>query len=388
MSKKSTRRLLMCLIYGLAVILVALLAVAKHMGENNIQLQHPTVPAVTTLPAQTTIPTTQAPTTQPTTAPPTTQPTTQAPTTEPPEPTEYVLTFVGDCTFADTNENAHADSFSKVVGDDYDYPFADVVEYFRNDDCTFVNLECTLSDRGVRKNKEYTYRGDPEYINILTRGSVEFANIGNNHSTDYGLVSHDDTVSLLNEAGIYYAEPAETVLFTTESGLTIGVYVNVEPFDTSNMAADVKRLRDQGAEIIVGCFHWGMNYYYRVFPEMTKVGHLAIDVGIDIVYGHHSHLLQKVEEYNGGIIYYGVGNFCYGGSRNPRDKDTAIFQQTVIRDSDGTVRLGELNVIPCHVSGILSYGNDYQPTPMEVGSKAYERALSKLFGGWTVDNIK
>ena len=109
--------------------------------------------------------------------------------------------------------------------------------------------------------------------------------------------------------------------------------------------------------------------------------HDAIDSGVDIVYGHHPHVLQRIEEYNDGIIYYSLGNFCFGGNQQPPDLDTAILQQQVIRHPDGAVELGELTIIPASISSI-PVKNNYQPTPYEEGSEEYQRVLDKLSGGY------
>ena len=59
-----------------------------------------------------------------------------------------------------------------------------------------------------------------------------------------------------------------------------------------------------------------------------ELAHLAIDEGADLVIGHHPHVLQGIEKYKGKYIAYSLGNFCFGGNKNPQDKDTMIFQQT------------------------------------------------------------
>ena len=101
--------------------------------------------------------------------------------------------------------------------------------------------------------------------------------------------------------------------------------------------------------------------------------------------GHHPHVLQPIEEYNGGIIYYSMGNFCFGGHTNPRDKDSVLIQQEVIRTHDGAVSLGELTLIPCSISS--SDRNNYQPTPYEAGSEMYNRVLAKLKGVFDGSNL-
>ena len=56
-----------------------------------------------------------------------------------------------------------------------------------------------------------------------------------------------------------------------------------------------------------------------------------------------------------------------------------MIQQQVVREHDGTVRLGETELIPFRVSSVTDR-NDYKPTPYAVDSAAYKRAMSKLNG--------
>lgn len=323
--------------------------------------------------------------TEPTEPEPTEAPTeavTEAPTeapTEPPEPVEYTLSFAGDCCLGNKKGWSPSTYFMGTVGDNYEYPFANVQEYFANDDCTFVNLEVVFTDSDAAANKTFVFKGPTSYTQILTAGNVEFANVVNNHTRDYGQQGYDDTIAALDEAGLLYAEEEEYIIFTTESGLTLGVYADQFPENMGGLEETIAAMREDGAEIVIVCLHWGVEYYYQANAGQQSLGHAAIDAGADIVYGHHPHVLQRVEEYNDGYIYYSLGNFSFGGHTNPPDKDTAILQQTVIREPDGTVHLGELTMIPCSLSSV-STTNDFQPTPLEEGTDAYERVLSKLEG--------
>ena len=102
--------------------------------------------------------------------------------------------------------------------------------------------------------------------------------------------------------------------------------------------------------------------------------------------GNHPHVLQPVEEYNGGLIYYSLGNFSFGGNDHPKDYDSAVLQQQVLRDPDGTIRLGELTVIPISISSV-SDRNNYQPIPYEEGSEEYQRVMDKLNGTYSGANV-
>ena len=134
--------------------------------------------------------------------------------------------------------------------------------------------------------------------------------------------------------------------------------------------------------MIVCAFHWGRENTFRPTEAQQELARAAIDAGANIIWGHHPHVLQPIEEYNGGIIYYSLGNFAFGGNNSPKDYNTALVQQEVIRDVDGTIKLGELTIVPCSVSSVAN-PNNFQPTPYEVGSKEYEKTMSKLDGTYT-----
>ena len=374
MSNKTLRTVLICVVCILGALLVALAAMILIKGMP----QAPSFSVPTTEATQsTTLETTEA----------TTEETTEA-TTEP-QPVRYVLTFAGDCTLANQRGASLNSGFIGLVGQNYDHPFADVIDYFKNDTATFINLECTFTESNNAANKRFTFKGPKDYINILTRGSVEFANVANNHSYDYGEEGFRDTVALLDEHGIAYAEHKKHTIFEVADGLKIGVYAVDAAHNTDGLAENIKALKKAGADIIVASMHWGQEYYYVPNQDQIIIARAAIDAGADIVYGHHPHVLQKIEEYKDGIIFYSLGNFSFGGNNNPADKDTAILQQEFIRYPDGTLEMGELTIIPCYVTGIvLEWGNDYQPMPIpETDADAYQRVLNKLAGKHPYTNL-
>ncbi len=338
---------------------------------------------------ETTVPATEVPETteateipateEPATAPPTSSP---APTETEPQISVYTLTFVGDCTLgSDPGAYYSTHGFIQTVGTDYGYPFRNVVDYFRNDDFTLINLESVLADQGYAASKLFTFRGPVAYTEIMTGSSVEAVTLANNHTMDYGKTGYESTTQALTDAGVAFVEENKTTLVTTESGLTIGLYADAFQFSTAEIEKNVKALRDQGAEIVICAFHWGAEGSYRATADQKKFAHAAIDAGADVVYGHHPHVLQPIEEYNGGYIFYSLGNFSFGGNNFPKDLDSAIVQLEVIRDPEGKVSLGQLIRIPVSITS-MEVQNNFQPTPYEEGTKEYDRVLSKLDGSF------
>ena len=292
----------------------------------------------------------------------------------------FTLTFLGDCTIGSQPIQLNVMySILWFIGEDYSYPFKGVIDYIDDDDLTVINLEGTFCDPMPNSGALFTFRAPKNYVNVLTENSIEVASFANNHTMDYLQKGYDSTLETLEEAGIPYVEKDSSRIVTTESGLTVGFYALAFAMDKADMKAEIAAMRNEGAEVVVVSAHWGAEGSYRAAQTQIDMAHAAIDAGADIVYGHHPHVLQKIEEYNGGIIYYSLGNFVFGGHHWPQDLDSAVLQQEIIRSPEGEISLGELTIIPVSCS-TLPAQNDFQPTPYEVGSEKYDRVISKLDG--------
>jgi len=338
-------------------------------------------------------------TSTPTPSPSPTVTPTNTPTPTPtlsPTPTPVVTTitcsFAGDVTLGSDliNQNSSLNFYTVYdrVQDD-SFFFANVLPVFSEDDLTLVNLEGVLSDRGTRKDKTFAFRGKSSYVNILTQGSVEAVSLANNHSFDYGNISHQDTRDILSEAGICYSYEDVVSYFTVKDVkiALIAIYAMRDGLHASKALLDqtIAEAKSNDADLIITSFHWGIEKSTDITPEQQKLAYYAIDSGANLVLGHHPHILQPVELYNGCYIVYSLANFCFGGHTNPRDRDTIIVQQSfTFIDSVYQPELNRFCVIPCSVSSAPDR-NNYQPTP-QTGEEA-DRIIDRLNGYCTDYNI-
>lgn len=268
-------------------------------------------------------------------------------------------------------------AYEQGVGDAYF--FENVYDIFSQDDLTLVNLEGPLTrSADYREGQTYIMSGDPEYVGILTAGSVEAVGMANNHRLDYKEQGSLDTVEALEGAGITYAYDGNYGMYEI-NGIQIG-YVSVNEVEQGAgvekfLQEGIGKLREEGADLVFASCHWGTEREFYPEEYQVNLGHKCIDWGYDLVIGHHPHVLQGVEEYKGKFIVYSLGNFCFGANRNPEDKDCMIFQQTFtfldgIKQEDKEIR-----AIPCSVSSV-SGRNDYRPTPAQ-GQEA-QRILDRI----------
>ncbi len=287
---------------------------------------------------------------------------------EGPEVITITISAAGDCSLGNHQQQDYGNSFRQAYdnAEDDSYFFQNVKDIFAEDDMTIVNFEgvLTTSDNRVL-DRTYNIKGDPGYIHILNSGNVEAVSFANNHRMDYGKQGSDDTVAAFEEAGIAYAYDDIVGIYETK-GIKIG-WVSILAIGSAKekeAKAGIEKLQQEGCDLILVCIHWGIEKNNYIEGYQQKFGRFCLDNGADMVIGHHPHVLQGVEEYNGKYIIYSLANFCFGANRSPSDKDTMIFQQTFTFIDGEKQQDRNVKLIPCSVSSVKER-NNFQPTPLE-----------------------
>lgn len=298
---------------------------------------------------------------------------TPEPTPEPtptPEPEVISLTVsaAGDVSLGILQIHGYSRTFREMYDlKGPDYFLQNVLPIFEEDDMTIVNFEGVLTESTDLVEKQYNIKGDPSYIEILPLGSIEAVSFGNNHRMDYGQQGNDDTVALFEENNIPYAYDDNLGIYETQ-GIRIGFVSVNEVYDGEAVEVwledGIKQLQEENVNLIIACCHWGIERDDYPNDYQQELGKKCIDWGADLVLGCHPHVLQGIEVYNGKFILYSMGNFCFGGNRNPADKETMIFQQTFTFIDGVKQDDRQAKVIPCYISSVMSR-NDYCPTPAE-----------------------
>ena len=294
-------------------------------------------------------------------------------------PVTLTVSVVGDCTLGtdetfdyDTSLNAYFENYGK------EYFFQNVKSIFEADDLTIANNEGTFTESYDREDKTFAFKAPASFAGIYSSSSVEAVNTANNHSHDYGEQSFQDTMDALDSQGIVHFGYDETAVMDAKGvkvGL-VGIYELNDHLERKQQLEDnINKVKEEGAQLVIVIFHWGNEKETVPDSNQMTLGRLAIDLGADLVCGHHPHVLQGIEEYKGKNIVYSLGNFCFGGNSSPSDMDTMIFQQTFTITNDGVQDDNVTNIIPCSISSASGY-NNYQPTPAEGDEKT--RIMEKI----------
>ena len=208
--------------------------------------------------------------------------------------------------------------------------FKNVEQIFQNKDICFGNLECVLSDNNLNKSDidSQILRGSPAAINILKKANFNVLAIANNHIMQHGETAFRETKALLEQAKILPVGVSEG-----ESGKCVSQYLEVkglkicflgyshrpEKYNKKKLYSHggkekiVEQIRECASlsDIVILSLHWGDEFINTPSIDQVVDAHAYVDAGASIILGHHPHILQGVERYNGAVIAYILGNFVF-----------------------------------------------------------------------------
>lgn len=259
-------------------------------------------------------------------------------------------------------------------------PLLHVQSVLRSADVAFCNLECPISTRGIptplktpedlAAKREFLFRGTPKAAEVLASAKFDVVSLANNHILDYGENALYDTITHLESANVKHCgagkdpEAARTPVVikvgNTQIAFLSYVWSGTLPgrwfFEAGRPGPGCAMLHTDGdgelseesvqaleedlrtaralADFVIVSMHWGVERMHRPRPWQRKLARIIIDRGADAIIGHHPHVLQGVELYNGKPIMYSLGNFVFPSNRDANN-DSCIALLT-IKDGDNS----------------------------------------------------
>jgi len=112
-----------------------------------------------------------------------------------------------------------------------------------------------------------------------------------------------------------------------QPGTPCRVHTHANRADVAAMVADIKAARAV-ADVVVMSIHWGIHFVPAVLADyQAEVAHAAIDAGVDLILGHHAHILKGIEVYRGKPIFYSMGNFAIDLRMTPEHAQGKGFRE-------------------------------------------------------------
>jgi len=249
--------------------------------------------------------------------------------------------------------------------------FDHMEEYLQGGDITFGNLEGPITEGRKIEMPEMVLRADPGVEHALKKAGFDILSLANNHMMDFGAGGLNDTITLLNEAGIKHTGAgnkrmqAYTPVFLEAKGVRIAFLAFNDPSllpDSHRLPGDgpgtalldqvlavnaIKEAREKSDFVIVS-MHAGTEYMEEPDRLQTRYAYLFIDAGADLIIGHHPHVVQGVEKYKGKYIIYGLGNFVFDQMWSRATREGLVAQ--IYISPNKPVRVEYIEFIPIFIN--------------------------------------
>jgi gamma-polyglutamate biosynthesis protein CapA len=213
----------------------------------------------------------------------------------------------------------------------FDYLFDACREWFRLADVGFANLEGVLSSAGLRRDdvESRVFRGVPEMAAALSRAGITVVSIANNHVLQHGTEAFDDTLRVLRAHGIapcgergdtpYSSRPVVVeaknarIGFLAYSAVPEQFLAGEVPYARFRLADAIRDAADLRGRVdfVVASVHIGRDGSGQLDAEDVRALHALAGNGVDVVAAHHSHVFQRVECRDAGIVCHNLGDFVF-----------------------------------------------------------------------------
>jgi poly-gamma-glutamate capsule biosynthesis protein CapA/YwtB (metallophosphatase superfamily) len=254
---------------------------------------------------------------------------------------------------------------------DPDYPYAEVSEVISAADLAVGTLNATISDYPAHTGCTGTYLlvGSSENADALARAGFDVMSVATNHIKNCGLTNCGDraffdTLDNLRRVGIIPVGAGENLaaamqpVVVTLNGVRFGIVslgqIEAQTFasedspgiavlDEGNLRAAIAAAR-QVSDVVIAMPHWGPEDVPVPSWIQRELAHVAVEAGADLVVGNHTHVVQAVEEIDGVMVYYGLGNFVFDQNWSLEHMQGVILEVTFEGE-----RYAGYKFIPTHV---------------------------------------
>ncbi|GAI27827.1 unnamed protein product, partial [marine sediment metagenome] len=201
------------------------------------------------------------------------------------------------------------------------YPFQKIGHFLRGIDIIFGNLEGPI----VKNPPELLDNSLKFAFNLDVMKAVSWCNfnlfsLANNHTLDMGKEGLEETKRWLRKYGIaFVGDPLSGSTNNLNSSffrdnIAFLAFNQIFPFiaKEEEIIKTIKTVKSLNLDnFLIISLHWGEEYKLINSSAQQKLAHQLIEAGADLIIGHHPHVVQNIEKYQGKLIFYSLGNFIF-----------------------------------------------------------------------------
>ena len=294
-------------------------------------------------------------------------------------PVNFNLVATGDILCHNTQ---YFDAYDSSTGTyDFNYVFDDVVKYIEPADIAISSLETSFAGSDVGYSNYPRFNSPDSLITAIKNIGVDVISTAGNHCLDYGFSGLSRTIDVLDSNGLSHLgtyksqEEQSKILYKDIDGVKIaflnytygtnGIPVPsgkdfcVNLIDKDLMSYQINLAKDENADVIIACMHWGTEYSTVQNSEQEELADFLFKSGVDIIIGNHPHVAEPMEKRSVTLedgtvkdcfVIYALGNFT-------ADQNYANTRSSVILNLDLTFEDDVLNINSATYTPIYIYEN-------------------------------
>ncbi len=291
--------------------------------------------------------------------------------------TTFTLTAIGDVMCHNTQ---YMDAFDSDTGTyDFSYVFDNISSYTKTADICIGNLETSFAGEDRGYSNYPTFNSPDSLADSLKSIGVDVLSTAGNHALDMGFSGLSRTIDVLDKADISHLgtyktqEDQDKVLIKYVKGVKIafidytygtnGISVPsdkkfcINLIDKDLIKKHIETVKNQNADMIVACMHWGTEYQTKQNSEQEELADFLFQNGVNVIIGNHPHVIQPMEKRTvtledgstrDGFVVYALGNFiCDQNAVNTRD--SIILNLKITKHTDGSITIDNYDYVPIYM---------------------------------------
>ena len=242
-------------------------------------------------------------------------------------------------------------------------------------DLAICHEEVPLAPPGGPYQNYPLFAAPPQVVGAISATGYDVCTTASNHSVDQGFAGLKRTLDDLDRAKIAHAGTARTkaeserpTIFTTRQGIKVGIVAATSSLNglpmpkgkpwavhrasAGDLLRQARRAQAAGADIVIAGVHVGTEYSTREDGQQVALARaLTASPDVDLVYMHHSHVVQPWTKVNNKWVLYGVGNTVAQHATNvPQGHEGATGRFTFTRAGNGRFTATKAEYIPTLVT--------------------------------------
>lgn len=200
-----------------------------------------------------------------------------------------------------------------------DYPFREISGLLASSTYVLGNFEASVPQVHVpTPSMGFQFSVAEDIARSLTSAGITHVGLANNHAHDFGREGYAHAIAVLRDAGmVAHGSPArvapEDVMLIPlgETILAVVPIYAVVSYPNDAELEDAFAYAEAEGDITIPYIHWGNEYELVHHRGQEAFAQRLIALGADMIVGHHPHVVQDIQVYEGVPVFYSLGNFIF-----------------------------------------------------------------------------